>query len=714
MEMTRYIFKIIKLSVLFCLFSGFEAGAVTFLNGAAELSYVNYEAKAEGKNIYSGDSFAQKYSINWGATNYLRPTQPQYYKLLLAYDWMTFDTDTTEGAVSRKISDAYGKFRYSGTVGYQPVHLPIRFNAYVTDDTTPRFRRNISQGLTGDDLYFEIDNKFKGQQSGFMFVFEPERSSSMGLRGLPRLHVDYRESVNKSDSGFTAMNNRTRELAVAGLNKENNWLHYRNLKFENFLNSAENFEQQQIQIGLIDYIGRRKWSALTNWINVSADGQLTTKQNTTDFDNLEEYDINFHAVATRRLWDARTFMNYNRELRGERLTERASVPVYVKGLWGRDTNWFFNLNETRSRQQVGDGGEFLKAYLNSVSMGFTTFKQSSFTLSPSLTLSSDKSYNSADGYRVEAGVSTNSTARFSKVHALSAVYRIKYRDDGFGGPNSSTWNQKLDVKDRYRLGRELVVEAEQIIENGSGSDYVDVGRFGGSSTTNARLQDYVRSVTMLSLAWNKSAELRTNVDLSYDIVKAQGLPVNSEVQLRHDISYERPTATMRMSTRYLHRDSGAGAFTDAFDNSGSIEYKPDRYNNTSLRYSYYDRSDQFDSSKQVEVKQKYERLFYSRTGVMRHIASLSQEYSRNYSTHRESSIDSQYLLLSGRYSPTSRLTLYGSTKFQKEPGAFVMFYNAGLNADFKLLATSLDYTVATRDSDKRTEKKLFATMTRSF
>jgi len=241
MVMTGYIFKIINLVVLFCLISSLEAGAVTFLNGAAELSYVNYDAEAEGRKVYSGDSFAQKYSINWGATNYLSPSQPQHYKLLLGYDWMTFDTDTVEGNVSRKISDSYGKFRYSGSVGYQPVHLPIRFNAYVSDDTTPRFKRNISQGLTGDDLYFEIDNKYKSQLSGFMFVFEPERAYSMALRGLPRLHIDYRESVNKSETGFTAMNNKTRELAVAGLNKENNWLHYRNLKFENFLNSADNF-----------------------------------------------------------------------------------------------------------------------------------------------------------------------------------------------------------------------------------------------------------------------------------------------------------------------------------------------------------------------------------------------------------------------------------------------------------------------------------------
>jgi len=715
MEMTRYIFKIIKLSVLFCLISNLEAGAVTYLNGAAELSYVNYEAEAEGKKIYSGDSFAQKYSINWGATNYLRPTQPQYYKLLLGYDWMAFDTDTTEGAVSKKISDAYGKFRYSGTVGYQPAHLPIRFNAYVTDDITPVFRRNISQGLTGDDLYFDVDNKYKGQQSGVMFVFEPERSYSASLRSLPRLHLDYRETVNKSDSGFTAMNNKSRELAVAGLNKENNWLHYRNFKFENFLNSADNFEQQQIQIGLIDYVGRRKWSALTNWINVSADGQLTTRQNTTDFDNLEEYDINFHAIATRRLWDARTFMNYNRELRGERLTERTSVPLYVKGLWGRDTNWFVNVNESRSRQQLDTGGEFSKAYQNTLSMGFTTFKQSSFTLSPSLLLSTDKTYNSGDGYRAEVGVSSNSTARFSKVHALSAAYTLKLRDDGLGTSASSFWNQKLRVRDRYRAGREFVAEAEQVIENGSGTEFVDIGRLENSANSdNARQQNFIRSITKLSVAWNKSAELRNTFGFSYDIIKAQGYSPNTELLLSHEISYELPTTTVRVNSRYMHREFGSGAFSDTFDSSGSAEYRPDRYNSASLRYIYYDINDQAGNSKQVEVKQKYDRLFYSRTGVMRTIATLSQEYSRIYTTNRENSVDSQYLLLSGRYSPTSRLTLYGSTRFQKEPGAFVMFYNAGLNVDFKLLATSLDYTVATRDSDKRTEKKLFATMTRNF
>lgn len=698
-----------------------RADAVSSLAGSAELSYVQYDAEADGKKIYSGDSFAQNYSIAWGASNLYSYTQPQYYKLMLGYDWTSFTTNIDDVGVSRKLSETYGKFRYSGEAGYQPVHLPIRFNAYINDDIAPRLRRDLYQGILSDGFNYEINNRSKSVSSGFKFVFEPERAYSMGVRGLPRLHVDYREYANKSDTGSHSIDNKTRELAVAGLNKENNWLHYRSIHYENYLNRNDDYEQQQIQIGLIDYVGRRKWSALTNWISVSADGQLTVRKNESRVVNLEEYDLNFQAVATRKLWDARTFMNYNRELKDDRLTEVARVPLYVKGIWGGDTSWNVSLYESRGRESVGNG-PFATSYVNSVGLGLTTFTRSSFTLSPTLSVRTEKTYGSGDAYQVNAGVTTTSTRKFSDVYALTAGYDVSVRDNGMGTETSSSWSQRLRGKGRYNARNDLVMEAEAKLESGNGSSSIDQSRLSSSGGAgSAAVKNYVRSVTSFSAAWAKSAFLRNSVNMHYDVLKVEDAPLNTDYSVSHNLTYDARDVTLRLDTRYQRRDTGTSAYIDSFSNAGSVEYRPDRYNDASLRYSYYDRRDEFGSSTQLELLQRYNRYFYTKTGVLRSIATITEEYSRTYSTQTgnaitpgRSSLDSQYLLLSGRYSPTSRLSLYGSARYQKDPQSTTMVYNAGLSADFKMLTTTVDYSLGTRDSDKRVERKLAANVKRTF
>src|SRR6185369_4411742 len=143
---------------------------------------------------------------------------------------------------------------------------------------------------------------------------------------------------------------RLQELAVAGLNRENNWVNYRWLNYENYLQPLDKHSQQQIQIGLVDHRGRRLWSSLTNWIEVSADAQLTVVKSPSAVSNLEEYDINFMAIAKRKKWDARTFMNYDRHLADDTLKEVARVPVYVKGIYGTETDWYVGLSAVRGRE----------------------------------------------------------------------------------------------------------------------------------------------------------------------------------------------------------------------------------------------------------------------------------------------------------------------------------------------------------------------------
>ena len=92
-------------------------------------------------------------------------------------------------------------------------------------------------------------------------------------------------------------------------------------------------------VGLIDNSGRRKWSAITNWIDVSVDGRLTSVASPAAGGDYEEYDVNFMALATRKTWSLNTFMNYNRLIDNIGITETVSVPVKVNGIYGNDSSW---------------------------------------------------------------------------------------------------------------------------------------------------------------------------------------------------------------------------------------------------------------------------------------------------------------------------------------------------------------------------------------
>src|SRR5262249_10146386 len=127
---------------------------------------------------------------------------------------------------------------------------------------------------------------------------------------FPLLLVDYRDSIQKNDAGQVRVDRRTRRLAFTSLNKGDNWIHYRATQYDDYINVADSYTEAQLQLGLIDNLDRRKWVDLTNWIKISADGQLTkhnTRGSGTDF---EEYDLNLFTIATRRTWEIRNFANY--------------------------------------------------------------------------------------------------------------------------------------------------------------------------------------------------------------------------------------------------------------------------------------------------------------------------------------------------------------------------------------------------------------------
>src|SRR6185369_1814143 len=508
-------------AILLSLASVFAASSgwcTTNLGGAAELSYIKYDASENGRDLVSGSSLVQKYSLTYQMSNLAHRSQPRYYNLMAGYELVDFSTKVREPDQETEIKQNYGRMKYSGDVAYAAAELPIRFKAFINDNKPLNLKSGLTfTNLVDDGLVYNLEGRGKTVSSGVSMAFEPETSRNASMRALPRLLLEYRDTTNKSSENFYRIDSRQKELAVAGLNKENNWVNYRFLEYENHLDPLDKFTQQQFQIGLVDHRGRRLWSLLTNWITVSADGQLTDVKSPSSSNVREEYDANLMFIATRQKWDARSFMNYNRQMLYDSSTEVAKIPVYVRGIYGAETDWYVRLGAERGRQHLFSAKDTDTSYSNSIAIGGTTFNRQQFTLSPSISLDTDKSFRGYDSSSFNASVETVSTSRYSNKLWLGAKVSLRAIDDGSNSATSKTWSYNLDLTATYRPTSMLSYKVTDKLESGSGYGFLDVNRvhaLNGSTNT----PRYVRNSTQASVGLTPNARFATSVEGTYDII----------------------------------------------------------------------------------------------------------------------------------------------------------------------------------------------------
>ncbi len=697
-----------------------EAEARTYLSGMAELNYVKYDAKQSGadpltgqdvEKKFSGNSLAQTYSVTWSASNYLYATQPKYYDVSLGYDWLTYNTKTSDGTENSTFKDTFGKFRYNGKFGLNPADLPINFSAYAYDAHTLSFSRNLGgQAIMDSFLTTEIAGKFVSEGYGFTFNFEPERARKDSFRGLPRLYLVYNDTSNRSIVSTYNVDNRTKELAVAGLNQGNNWINYKSTSYEDNLNSQNNYVNQEFQIGHIDQMGRRLWSPLVNWIEVSADGKFSNKR--TPAGDTDSYDVNFMAIADRRAWTVRTFMNYNRITSMTALensqTENTKVPIYIKGIYGRDTNWFLTLSAENGKQTLYNAARNETTYSNRVALGATTFTQSKFTLSPSAAVAITKGFGGFDSLTLDGALETNSTARFSNKLGLAARLSLHYLDDGTNSLTSKSWVNILKLKANYNPDTKLAYSFTEELTSGNETPAVAILNYPGN-------ENYFKSSTSASATWTPNAEFTTSMDATYDIRLNENRSGTNYTHLAWRASYVREKIKYLLDASLDQKSDGYVGFNQVIKGFAEAEYRPDRYNDGSIRLNYTRTETDVGLISQIDVLEKYSYNFFTRKGVIRNLATISQEFSYLGTESESRKQYSYYSTISGRYSPTSRLSLSGYVKYVNgNGGKSTVYYNVGVNNDFKLLTSSLDYTYAKREADNRIEKRLNATVRRTF
>lgn len=697
-------------------FASTNGWSATNLYGSGELAYTKYDASERGRDVFNGSSLVQKYSLTYTTTNLHYRNQPRYYNLMVGYDLVDFNTKITEPTQQTSIKQGFGKLKYSGEVGYNASELPVRFKAYINDRQHLSLKSGISPfGLINDELTYSLEGRGMSISSGAYFAFEPETSRNASLRALPKVFLEYRDTRNKSSEASYRVDSRLQELAVAGLNKENNWLNYRLMDYENYLQPLDNFRRQQIQIGLVDHRGRRLWSSLTNWIEVSADAQLTEVKSPSAASNLEEYDVNFMAIAKRQNWNARTFMNYNRRLDEIALAEVASVPVYIKGIYGPETDWYVSMGVTRGRENLLAGLTTDTSSTNSLSVGATTFSRSKFTLSPSINLATSKVFRGYDAQSADFNLDTASTRRFSSTLGLGSRLTFRVMDDGAGTANSKTWSSKLDLTATYRPNSMVAYRVQDTIDSGNGVGFIDPNRLQTASAA-INFKSYLRNYISASAGWTPNARFATSLEGTYDVIMPADLPENREMSVTYKASYDAKVVSYKLDSKYTSKNNGFTVNTGLWNSSVYTQYRPDRYNDGLLRLTYQKETGLYSTGTKMELLQRYSYNFFALNGVVRNFATLTEEYAITKSDNQFASTDVQHLMLSGRYSPTERYSLFGSAKYEKAtfPDSVTMYYNAGVTTDFRLLSTSIEYTLAKRDVDNRIEKKLAASVRRTF
>jgi hypothetical protein len=401
------------------------------------------------------------------------------------------------------------------------------------------------------------------------------------------------------------------------------------------------------------------------------------------------------------------------------------VPLYVKGIYGSETEWYATLMASRGKQSQFPARNADLSYINMLTVGATTFTRSKFTLSPSISLQTSKYFNGNDAYAVSSVLETVSTKRFSDKIGLGAKLSSSMKDDGSDSSNSKSWSESLILNATYLPYSTLVYRVQNTFDFGSGYGYID-GFTPPSAYLNVKSGIYFRNIILAAAGWTPNARFNTSVEGTYGVISAANIPEYSEESVFFRARYDRSVVTYSMDTRYTNKNNSVDRPLINWKSSAQVQYRPNISNDGLLRATYEKESGgvtNVDDAK-YEITQKYSYNFFSRKGVVRNIATLSEEYSFSKQPAGGGTLlssypiagDVQYLLLSGRYSPSDRYSLFGSAKYEKvnPSGAVTMYYSAGMTADFRLLSTSIDYTLAKRDIDNRIEKKLAASVRRTF
>lgn len=721
----------------------YPAKAFGKLSAEADLTYINYDAKNNSGNHLSAHSLTQRYSLLYKTEGKIVDGRLGKYNLSLGYDWSTFDTKISSTTGSDNPSASRGHILYQGEVLIDPKEIPLRFTAYSRDLNRNTFTQDSSNllgslqsnSLLGSpQLTTSILNGIH-IDSGATLVMGVKNGMTNGynelLRHFPMLMLDYRDSINRDLNASFPVDNRFNRLAFVSLNKKDNWFHYRLLSYEDYINPDNNYKESQIQLGTVDHTMQRRWIDFSNWLMVSADGQLTKRMNARTADNYEEFDLNLFGIARRERWEARSFNNFSRyKEENGKITYRTAVPVYVNGSLNADTSWNtrFSYNENHDNQN----NQF-----TDVTSGYRieTFKRSPFTLSQQLDIEK-ASTNAAELFVISAALETTSTARFSRTVGLGASYNIRNYSSDTNSSTSNFLDQTISANATYSYSNRTRMSLRQTNRMTSGTSQFISSTVEGaniatpqyanprSNSLNGNGSTY-QSITDLTFDWNPLPRLNMSLSLNEDIYIPENAPRSYKTNFIYSTDYS--GTNFKLTTRNTFTVDNSGPGTNAYTllSENSAQYTFNRNLDSSVRISYYKGIGDSDETDVLDMQQSLNYNYYKTNGVTRKLFEISEAFDHtegrttttvNNITTVSKKSRTTAMSLGARYYPLRQLVLAAGSKYSffSTFSDYTLTYYASLGVNFRLFQASLDYAYGTARSDGRIEKKFTANFKKTF
>lgn len=731
------------------------------LTAEAELNYSSYSMSDDNNNRLSEHSFTQNYSLLYSTNGSILNSRFGKYSLALGYNWSAVDAQATANGVDYSSSVNRGHILFNGELLVDPKELPIRLTAYSRDLTRNSFSTNDLATLnnvfygnegrlfTSPTLATGINNGLQ-IDSGATLVAGVKNGMTNGyneiLRHFPMIMLDYRDQLNRDLHAESPIDTRLSRLAFVSLNKKDNWFHYRYTTYRDNINPLNDYSERQFQLGTVDQNLARRWIDFSNWLQVSADIQLTKRTNGELSQNFEESDLNLFFQAKRRSWEARSYNNFNRYRDyNDKLTYRTTVPLYVSGVLNPEVSW-------STRAQYRETHDNKGAYLESMLAGYRVeaFRRSPFTLSHNFDLESATS-ESSDKLVLSGSLETTSTPAFSRKVTLAASYSIKNSDQRRFQNESNFLEQKLAFRSSYTPSHQLRFNFQQTNDftSGNNTDFSSSVRDSNTAlpqyiaprygSTNDPGASSYRSLTSLSVAWNPMPRLNLGLTVSEDIYSSENYGDSTITTVSATAGYD--TAAFRFHNSLTYTDGSVliGSDTSSLSNTTTIQYRHSRNLDARLLLAYNRAVDGSITSNSYDVEQRLDYSLFSSSGASRKLLEINEmiayssspglsntqfstigiandvtSYNRTaYSGYNKSRTS---FTLGFKYYPLRTLILSAGARYQYDNkiSNYSLLWYSSAAVNFRLFQASLEYYQGKRQSDGLVEKKFTANVKKTF
>lgn len=721
------------------------AHALAKLSAEAELQYVNFDARNNAGQHLSAHSLTQNYSLLYKTEGNILDSRMGKYNLALGYGWSTFDTKMKSTSGTENPQGNKGHVIYQGEIVLDPKEVPFRFTAYSRDMSRIFFSKDGFR--TNNDL---LNNSILGVpslatslsggthiDSGATLVMGVKNGMTNGynelLRHFPMIMLDYSDRINRDYASTTPVDNRLSRLAFVSLNKKDNWFHYRVTTYDDYIDRSNSYKETQFQLGTVDQSLQRRWIDFANWLQISADGQLT-KRTSALGDGFTEFNLNLFGIARRAAWEARTFNNFNRH-KDEKgvITYRTTVPAYVSGTISADTSW----NTHLSYNEVHDNNNMRFTDLSG-SYRIDTFKRSPFTLSQQLDLETASSDNNKL-LVVSGTLESASTSRFSRNIGLGGWYTIRNSSADNGSSTTNLLDQIITANASYSPSNQTRLRLTQMnrLTRGtskyfgstlqgaviSSPQYVDPRNNSSADGTSS-----FQSTTDLTFDWNPLPRLNIGFSLNEDIYKPDNSPTSYKTNFVNTLDFSNANLKLTSKNTFTIDNSAATLNTSGpatssyiFSSYNRAEYTFNRNLNSRVGFNYNKSFNNSDESDALNVSQEINYYYYKTSGFNRKYFEINEaiDYTDTSSSSGNSSISrsrNATMSLGGTYYPLKQLTLAAGSKytFRNSFNDYSLIYYGSLGLSFRLFQASIDYTYGTAKQDGRIEKRLTANFRKSF